>query len=71
MVPDNYTCLSTAKWMFVWSANPHSKINTIFLRVLCGDLVTEQFIHNDDDDDQWRYSPDRALAFLYEFHDSL
>jgi hypothetical protein len=22
------------------------------------------------DDDQWRYSPDRALASLYGFHDS-
>jgi hypothetical protein len=25
---------------------------------------------DDDDDDQWRYSPDRALASLYGFHDS-
>jgi hypothetical protein len=24
-----------------------------------------------DEDDQWRYSPDRALASLYGFHDSL
>jgi hypothetical protein len=23
-----------------------------------------------NDDDQWRYSPDRALASLYGFHDS-
>jgi hypothetical protein len=23
-----------------------------------------------DDDDQWRYSPDRPLACLYGFHDS-
>jgi hypothetical protein len=23
-----------------------------------------------DDDDQWHYSPDRALASLYGFHDS-
>jgi hypothetical protein len=23
-----------------------------------------------DDDDQWRYSPDQALASLYGFHDS-
>jgi hypothetical protein len=26
--------------------------------------------HSDVDDDQWRYSPDRALASLYGFHDS-
>jgi hypothetical protein len=25
---------------------------------------------DDDDDGQWRYSPDRALASLYGFHDS-
>jgi hypothetical protein len=25
----------------------------------------------DDNDDQWRYSPDRDLASLYGFHDSL
>jgi hypothetical protein len=26
---------------------------------------------NGNDDGQWRYSPDRALASLYGFHDSL
>jgi hypothetical protein len=26
--------------------------------------------YDDDDDDQWSYSSDRALAFLYGFHDS-
>jgi hypothetical protein len=26
-------------------------------------------LYDDNDDDQWRYSPGRALASLYEFHD--
>jgi hypothetical protein len=33
-------------------------------------MAVEQDMAVDDDDDQWRYSPDQALASLYRFHDS-
>jgi hypothetical protein len=38
---------------------------------LAADLVRKEICRFVYDDDQWRYSPDRALASLYGFHDSL